>query len=287
MPFRSIFIGYDPNEAEAFAVARQSVRKHIGTKAVVHGLLLSDLQRHGLYQRETLRIDGVLYDVPSKSADYDGALSTEHANARFLVPRLVNQGWALFIDGDMLVRADLEPLFALCEANPDKALYCVQHDYVPAFDFKKSLMPQTRYACKNWSSFMLFNCEHDAHERLTPAVFNTTAGRALHQFCWLREDEIGALDPAWNWLCGHNNPNTGPNVVHWTEGGPWLPDYANVAYADEWRAARDHWVRSENAHRPIGVAGPAMAAGPTVAGSSWLREHDEAKGISDGRNDTA
>jgi hypothetical protein len=108
----SIWIGLDPREAAAFAVARHSLRKNMSRDIPVYGLVLDDLREAGLYRRPTkLKTNGdgrfEMIDMLSARPDYDGRVSTQHANARFLVPHLAKTGWALFMDGDMLVKGDV------------------------------------------------------------------------------------------------------------------------------------------------------------------------------------
>jgi len=235
----SIYIGFDPRESAEFAVARESVERYGLKHWPIYGLVLSRLRAAGLYTRPTEYrpgVDGpVMWDVIS-----DAPMSTEHANSRFLVPHLERQGWALFMDGDMLVRDNLCPLFASLKS--EYAVYCVKHDYRPTSDVKMDGQVQTRYSRKNWSSFMIFNCDHEANKKLTPEVVNMLPGRDLHRFCWLADDEIGELDPAWNYLVGHSNPAIEPKCIHWTSGTPAMKSYASVPFADEWRAARDTWA---------------------------------------------
>jgi hypothetical protein len=83
---------------------------------------------------------------------------------------------------------------------------------------------------------MLFNCEHPSNRALDAELVNMLPGRDLHRFCWLKDEEIGELEPSWNWLCGHSDPEIAPDIVHMTEGGPWFEAYQDVPYADEWRA---------------------------------------------------
>jgi lipopolysaccharide biosynthesis glycosyltransferase len=229
---RSIFIGFDPREGAAFMVTRASLEYRINSPLPVYGLVLSDLQRRGLYTRPIEYQTGierkVMWDVISQAP-----MSTQHANARFLVPHLAKSGWAVFMDGDMLVRTDLSRVFDGLDSS--KALYCVQHRHEPQRGVKMDGQIQTRYSRKNWSSFMIFNCDHEANEGLTLDVINRLPGRDLHRFCWLDDSEIGELDPAWNFLVGHSDPGIEPKVVHFTDGVPDMPGYENVAYADEWR----------------------------------------------------
>lgn len=237
----SIWIGYDPREAEAFAVCRESIRAKMTMQIPIRGIVLDALREQGLYKRPTeLRPSAadkpVLWDVIS-----DAPMSTEFAVSRFLVPRLAgNRGWALFMDCDMYARTNFARLFDLCES--DKAVMCVKHNYQPKNSVKMDGQMQTLYARKNWSSFMIFNLEHPANKALTVEMVNTLPGRDLHRFCWLDDDEIGELDPEWNFLIGHSDQRINPKVVHFTEGGPWMAGFENVPYADEWRSWRNRWA---------------------------------------------
>lgn len=230
---RSIWVGWDPRETDAFAVALSSIAR-CAKDIAVHGVFLPELQRAGLYTRpmEYRETPGgrIMWDMIS-----DAPMSTQHACARFLVPHLARTGWALFVDGDILVRADLGELFEALD--PSKALYCVHHDHRPARAFKMDRQVQTAYARKNWSSVMALNCDHRANAVLTLDLVNGVPGRQLHRFSWLSDDEIGALDPAWNWLAGESDPAIEPKIVHFTSGTPDMPGYEDVPFADEWRAA--------------------------------------------------
>lgn len=226
---RSIYIGWDPREQTAFSVAMTSVRSHLSEFIPIHGLVLSEVSQHGLYTRPIERRDGRMWDTLS-----DAPMSTEHANCRFLVPRLAKTGWALFMDGDMLARADLVEMFD--QLDPSKAVYCVQHRHEPEPGVKMDGQIQTRYARKNWTSFIAFNADHPANQALTLELINTVPGRDLHRLCWLNDAEIGELGPEWNFLVGHTDPAVEPKVVHFTDGTPDMPGYEHQPYAAEWRA---------------------------------------------------
>lgn len=236
----SIWIGFDPREADAFAVARYSINRHLITPIPVRGVVLTDLRTGGLYRRPTERRNGKLIDVLSKRDDYDGAISTEFACSRFLVPRLAESGWALFMDCDVLVRTDLLQLF--WQADPSKAVMVVKHDHQPKEAVKMDNQKQTVYPRKNWSSVILFNVDHPANKALTTELVNTVPGRDLHAFCWLQDELIGELHPRWNYLVGHSDRNIDPAIVHFTDGIPSFPGYEDVEYADEWRAMMERWA---------------------------------------------
>ena len=167
-------------------------------------------------------------------------MATEFACSRFLVPRLAGSGWALFMDCDMLVRTDLFKLFQI--ADPNKAVMVVKHNHQPVETTKMDGQAQTKYPRKNWSSVMLFNCDHPANKKLTSELVNSVPGRDLHRFCWLKDDEIGELDPKWNWLVGHSDPAIDPAIVHFTDGIPTMPGYEDCAFADEWRVELERWA---------------------------------------------
>jgi len=238
---RSIWIGFDPREAAAFAVARSSAQRHLTQPIPVRGVVLSELERRGLYRRPTERTQAgsrvMLWDTISNAP-----MATEFAVSRFLVPTMARSGWALFMDGDVLVRRNLVRLFDALD--PAYAVYCVKHVHEPPPGVKMDGQVQTQYARKNHSSVMALNCDHPANQALTIALINSVPGRDLHAFCWLSDDLIGALDPTWNFLVGHTSPEEVPDpaIAHFTSGTPDMPGYEGSAFSDEWRAALASWA---------------------------------------------
>lgn len=232
---RSIWIGFDPREAAAFAVARETIRWCSGDDVPVYGIVLSEMVDRGLYRRPTERREGRLYDVISEHP-----MATEFAISRFLTPLLARRGLALFMDCDVLVRRDIRTIFD--GLDPDKAVHVVKHHHEPTELTKMDGQAQSRYARKNWSSVMVFNCDHPANKTLTVDLINSVPGRDLHRFCWLADEEIGELGVECNWLVGHSPPHPDPMIVHLTDGIPTMPGYENVEYADEWRAALVRWA---------------------------------------------
>lgn len=231
----TVWIGFDPREAVAFAVCRYSINRRLTQALPVHALYLPDLQRLGLYTRPVERRGDQLWDPIS-----DAPMSTEFACSRFLTPILAESGWALFMDCDILVRVSICRLFE--QAQSQYAVMCVKHNHSPEHGVKMDGQLQVKYRRKNWSSFMLFNCDHPANKRLTLDMVNTLPGRDLHRFCWLEDDEIGELSVDWNYLVGHSQSNSPPKVVHYTDGIPLMKGYENCEYADEFRAELGNWV---------------------------------------------
>lgn len=224
-----VFIGYDPREQAAYRVAERSIRRHARVAVDVQPLVLEHLRWKGVYNRPTELREGRLWDGISAAP-----MATEFALTRFLVPHLAGyRGWALFCDVDFLWRDDVGELLA--HADERKALMCVPHDYMPGEAVKMDGQVQTGYVRKNWSSLMLVNCGHLAHAGQLDRV-NRWPGLWLHQFRWLRDEDLGVLPTHWNWLEGISNPAINPCAVHYTRGTPDMKGYEDAAYADEWRA---------------------------------------------------
>lgn len=226
----SVWIGWDPAEMMAWNVAERSLRRHVESLVSVQRLALLRLRSAKVYTRPTLQTATGLWDVLSKAP-----MSTEHALSRFFVPLLCQyQGWALFVDGDVLFRDDVTKLFAI--ADPRYAVQVVQHPPLLAEGTKKDGVVQQAYPRKNWSSVILWNCEHLAHAALTLDLLNSAPGRDLHRFCWLEDRLIGALDPAWNHLVNVSPAQTAVKLAHFTLGTPNLPGHDHDPFADEWLA---------------------------------------------------
>ena len=166
----------------------------------------------------------------------DPLASTQFTYSRFLVPKLTNyEGWAVFCDCDFIFLGDVSNLFKNLDEN--KAVYCVKHDYTPKETTKMDGQTQTVYPRKNWSSMVLWNCEHPKNKILTPELLNEESPKFLHRFSWLDDNEIGSLPLEYNWLVGwYKEPNDGhPKILHYTEGGPWFDGYRDCEYGDDWK----------------------------------------------------
>ena len=223
----TIYIGYDSREHIAYQVSKFSIEKYTNRQIVP--LIQSELRYNNFYYR-----------------NHDTLASTEFSFTRFLVPFLNSYtGWALFVDCDTLFLDSPENLFAL--ADDRYAVMCVKHDYQPSAATKMDGCIQHQYPRKNWSSVVLFNCSHHSNSKLTKQLVNTETGLYLHRFSWLKDDEIGELPIAWNWLTNwYVEPNDGtPKLLHYTEGGPWFPNYSNCKYSDRWLETKKLWAFSK------------------------------------------
>jgi lipopolysaccharide biosynthesis glycosyltransferase len=215
-----VFLGYDTRETVAWHVAAHSIMCRATEPVSIAPVSLA-----------------LLGDVFAR--ERDGKQSTDFSFTRFLSPHLcAYEGWALFMDCDVLVLDDIARLWAL---RDDRfAVQVVKHDHRPRETTKFRGQKQTSYPRKNWSSVMLMNCARCA--ALTPAYVNTASGLELHRFNWLENDDlIGELPHRWNHLVDYDPPlqESGISLLHYTSGGPWFADYANCGYADAWRAERE------------------------------------------------
>lgn len=223
-----VFVGYDAREDVAWQVCRHSLLRHANGGVSVIPLRQNVLRELGIYTRPL-----------------DVGASTEFSLTRFLTPWLAAQpGWVVFCDCDFLFTNDVRQVFD--GLDPSKALYCVQHDYRPALEVKMDGKRQTVYPRKNWSSFMVFNCDHADVRALTPQVVNSATPAYLHRFDWIQDSgDIGALALDWNFLDGeYRKPHYIPRAIHYTNGGPWFDGCQDCDFGDLWLQERDLYLRS-------------------------------------------
>ena len=222
-----VFIGYDQREAVAFHTLSHSIHSRSSSPVSITPLVLDQLG--GLMWRERSSMQ-----------------STDFSFSRFLTPYLCDyEGWAIFMDCDMLM---LDDVVRLWDLKDDKySVMCVKHNHVPKEEKKFLGSIQTRYEKKNWSSVMLFNC--GKCKALTPEYVNTSSGLELHRFKWLDSDNlIGEIPKRWNHLVDYDPdlPINEISVLHFTSGGPYYDQFNNCGYAAEWEAERERTIFAEN-----------------------------------------
>lgn len=208
----NVFIGWDSREPIAADVCAYSIMKHASCPVKIHYLKLNELETQGIITRER-----------------DKHSSTEFTYTRFLVPYLMEYtGKAIFCDCDFLWTSDIKEVYNLLPYH--KSVAVVPHDeygYSPKTTSKMDGQLQTFYPRKNWSSMMVFNCDTADSQRLTLDVVNGKKPSYLHRLEWVSSDNnIEKLPPNWNWLSGYYKEKDygTPNVIHYTDGGPWFDD---------------------------------------------------------------
>lgn len=212
-----VFIGFDKVESVAWHTMAHSILRQASRPVAIVPVNLANLR--GIYTRER-----------------DAKQSNEFSFSRFLVPYLCDyQGFGVFFDCDMMLRTDINDIFAEVDKDPGKAVYVVKHDYEPRDEVKFLNTRQYKYPRKNWSSVVLWNCAHPANPVVTTEYVNHATAMDLHRFHWLKDDEIGDLNIRWNWLVGeYAEPPADVKNVHWTVGGPYFIEYQDVDFSDEW-----------------------------------------------------
>jgi lipopolysaccharide biosynthesis glycosyltransferase len=211
-----VFVGYDPREAIAFHTCVNSIIRHASQPVAIVPLALN------LFRDYT---------------ETHGDNSNHFVYTRFLVPHLMNySGWAIFIDGDMIVRDDIAQLWEL--RDPSKDVMVVKHDYKTRM-IKKYLGHKNQdYPRKNWSSVILWNCSNPVNGQLTPEFVQTSTGAYLHRFAWIDNERIGALPIEWNWLPDEFGPNPDAKLLHYTLGTPSFHEFADTPQSEEWHRER-------------------------------------------------
>jgi lipopolysaccharide biosynthesis glycosyltransferase len=211
-----IFIGYDPRESIAYHVCVNSIIRHASQPVAIVPVALN------LFQ------------------DYEethGDNSNHFVYTRFLVPHLMGyQGWAIFIDGDMVLRDDIVKLWNLREYDQD--VMVVKHDYKTRMTEKYMGAKNEDYPRKNWSSVILWNCSSWPNRKLTPAFVQSQPGSYLHRFSWLDDARIGELPVEWNWLPDEFGANDNAKLLHYTLGTPCFAEFANTPQSEEWHRER-------------------------------------------------
>lgn len=205
------FIGYDPRQPVSYNVLHQSIIVRCSRPIAITPLIIQTLP---------LRRVGL----------------TPFTYTRFLVPWLCNyQGWALFLDIDMLLLDDISKLFDLAD---DRYAVMVSKNEKHRFE---------------WASAMLFNCAKC--RILTPEYIEKAD--ALHQIRWAKDEEIGDFPREWNHLVGYDDERTDARLVHYTQGIPCFPETSDSEYASQWNEERK-WM---NCSQPWSeLMGPSIHA---------------------------
>lgn len=186
-----IFIGFDPRQPISLNVLQSSIYNKCSKPVAIIPLVLPTLplKREGL---------------------------TPFTYSRFLVPYLCGfEGWALFLDADMILTHDIAELFALA-------------------DDKYGVMVSKNSLKFEWASAILFNCAKCSV--LTPEYIENAA--RLHDCSFVEPELIGEFPGEWNFLVGYDTPyvphGTLPKLIHYTQGVPAFPETRDCDYAQNW-----------------------------------------------------
>jgi|TARA_B110000977_G_scaffold180050_1_gene239268 lipopolysaccharide biosynthesis glycosyltransferase len=211
----NIFVGFDQKESIAYHAFVQSL---IDSSSIP--LSITPLAENNLNIYNEKHLDG----------------TNKFTYSRFLVPYLMNfKGWAIYFDGDMVCLSDVKDLIRNFDTN--KAVSVIKHDYKTKNSVKYFGQKNEDYPRKNWSSVIIWNCEHPKNKILTPDFIESMNGAFLHRFKWLDNVEIGELDKKWNWLAVEYPEIKDANLIHYTLGTPCFEEYKNTSMANYWKKA--------------------------------------------------
>jgi lipopolysaccharide biosynthesis glycosyltransferase len=194
----NVFIGYDERQPVSYHVLHASIMKHASVPVAITPLILSTLpmKRRGL---------------------------TPFTYSRFLCPYLCDfKGTSLFLDADILARADLAGLPNIEDSFANVAIV------------KNKLKFE-------WSSVMLFN--NALCRMLTPANIDDASHNPLG-LGWAKN--IMELRAEWNHLVGYDDPNPNAKLVHFTRGVPAWPETAMSEHTTEWKSTMLDLVRAQS-----------------------------------------
>jgi len=185
-----IFIGMDERQPLAYHVCRASIERHAGARVHIEPLRLRwlPITRRGL---------------------------TDFTFSRYLCPHLCGyEGESLFMDADIVVRADVREIAALA---PEGA---------PVSLVKNRLRLE-------WPSVMYFR--NGLCRALTPEFVE---GGKPETFEWA--SSIGELPAAWNHCVGYDAPDPNAKLIHYTQGIPCWPETEDCEHAEAWREEFRH-----------------------------------------------
>lgn len=208
----TIFIGYDAKETIAYHVCVNSIIRQ---------------------STQPLNIVPLALNLLSDYTETHTDASNQFAYTRFLIPYLMDyKGYAIFIDGDMVLQEDITNLYKLFDSN--YAVQVVKHDYKTKRSTKYLGAKNEDYPRKNWSSVVIWNCAHPKNKMLTTDFVQTASGSQLHRFTWLDDADIGTLPVEWNWLADEYGENPNAKLIHYTLGTPCFEEFANTPMSELW-----------------------------------------------------
>jgi hypothetical protein len=225
-----VYIGYDEREDIAASVCKFSIERN---SSKVKPVFLKSI------------------DIPEFKRPREANQSTDFTYTRFMIPFMENYtGYSIFCDCDFLFLHDLQSL--LRNIDLAKAVSVVKHPaYIPKSQIKMDGIQQHIMPRKNWASLMVFNNSHPACKNLTPDYVNTVnPGRKLHTLDWVNDEDIGSISLEWNTLDGYYELNH-PKAIHYTDGGPWFPNYKNTFYSEEWWNYYEQFINASGTQRTL------------------------------------
>lgn len=194
-----IFVGVDDRQPLAYTACRSSIERHAKRRVSIERInpqWVPGFTRRGL---------------------------TSFTFARYLVPYLCGfQGVGIFMDGDIIVRADVDELASHALRDPEAQVCVASH--VARFE---------------WPSVMVFN--NDKCRMLTPEYVNDERTKP-HTLEWA--SRLGDLPPEWNHCVGYEAHREDAKLIHFTAGIPCWPETEGSPHAEKWHEEIKHALSS-------------------------------------------
>lgn len=188
-----VFVGVDERQPLAYTVCRSSIERHAKRRVCV----------------EPIRMDWIPGMTRRGLSDF--------TFARYMVPWLCGyEGVAVFMDGDIIVRADVNELAELAQHNC--AVTVAQH--VARFE---------------WPSVMVF--DNALCKKLSIEYVNDPSSRPM-SLEWA--EHVGCLPSEWNHVVAYEEHREDAKLIHFTSGLPCWPETAGSPHAQKWHEEARH-----------------------------------------------
>lgn len=184
-------------------------------------------------QYNVCRSTVTLETIPTQNSFLLHTGSTAFTMSRFAVPVMMQfHGWHMYCDSDFYFLEDARKLLSYIDSKY-AVVVCKHPSYTPKSVSKMDGKQQTSYDRKNWSSLVLWNCSHPSNRMLTLPFIADCNPLWLHQFSWLKDEEIGEIPLEWNTLVDYYDFDE-PKALHFTDGVPLIDKYKHTKHADTW-----------------------------------------------------
>jgi lipopolysaccharide biosynthesis glycosyltransferase len=161
---------------------------------------------------------------------------TQFTYSRFLVPYLCNfEGVAIFMDADVVVKADIAELAAQADGVSAVQVMKEQHKF-------------------EWASVMLFNCAQC--KILTPEYIDDPANKLLE----LNFGPVGEFSKEWNHCVNRTEPEQA-KLYHFTEGIPLWDEVRGSPLDSAWD---DEYEDSKSTVSWVQLMGNSVHARPVL-----------------------
>lgn len=190
-----VFVGMDERQPLAYTVCRSSIERHAKSRVLVEPIRfdwIPGMKRRGL---------------------------TQFTFARYMVPWLCGyEGRAIFMDGDIIVRADVHELAESIQEGEVAAVA----KHVARFEWP-SVMVFSNWRCK----------------ALTLEYVNDEANKP-HSLEWAAP--LGTLPEEWNHCVGYEDHREDAKLIHFTAGIPCWKETDGSPHAEKWAEEFQHSV---------------------------------------------